>query len=94
MWRELIATAPNQLAFREGESLPVRGSQIRVKSLFGAAKHGTELSLLTGTAVPRGGFDVEHQLFDKNLPNLVQYPLGLGNMCMGEILVLHHPNAV
>ncbi|MEW6751327.1 MAG: zinc-binding alcohol dehydrogenase [Candidatus Latescibacterota bacterium] len=85
MPRELIAPAKEQLAFATYD-LPALGEgQVRVKSLFGAAKHGTEMALYKGYAVPRGGYDAEYRLFEA-ATQMVRYPVGLGNMCVGQVV--------
>lgn len=85
MLKELIAPAKGEIAFREYERLPMRPDQIRVKSLFGAAKHGTEMALYKGYGNLRGGYDKEYQVFNKDL-NLFRYPVALGNICVGEVI--------
>ena len=52
MLRELIAPAQEQVAFREYESQPLQANEIRVKSQFGAAKHGSEMASYKGYAGP------------------------------------------
>ena len=61
MPRALIAPAAEQVAFQECESPPLSEGQVRVKSLYAAAKHGTEMSLFKGYAGPRGRFDSERR---------------------------------
>ena len=85
MPKELIAPAKGQVAFQTYENSPLQAGQVRVRSLFGAAKHGTEMALYKGYAGPRGGFDSEYQLFSQELA-LVRYPVRLGNMCTGEVV--------
>ena len=63
MPRELIAPAQEQVAFREYESQPLQANEIRVKSQFGAAKHGSEMASYKGYAGPRGGYDGEYKIF-------------------------------
>ena len=63
MPRELIAPAQEQVAFREYESQPLQANEIRVKSQFGAAKHGSEMASYKGYASPRGGYDGEYRFF-------------------------------
>ena len=87
MPREFIAPAVEQVAFREYESPALSTGQIRVKSLYAAAKHGTEMSLFKGYANPRGNFDRELRIFD-NQGEGVNYPLGLGNMGIGTVVEL------
>jgi threonine dehydrogenase-like Zn-dependent dehydrogenase len=63
---------------------PLRAGEIRVRSRFGAAKHGTEMALYKGYADPRGRYDADYQLFRSGQPG-VRYPVSLGNMAVGEV---------
>ncbi|MEZ4868387.1 MAG: zinc-binding alcohol dehydrogenase [Caldilineaceae bacterium] len=85
MVRELIAEAEGQLAFRTIETRALQAGEIRVRSCFGAAKHGTEMALYKGYASPRGRYNSEYQLFTPAEPG-VRYPVALGNMCVGEVI--------
>ena len=87
MPRALIAPAAEQVAFQECESPPLSAGQVRVKSLYAAAKHGTEMSMFKGYAGPRGHFDSELRIFDHQGEG-VQYPVPLGNMGVGEVVEL------
>jgi threonine dehydrogenase-like Zn-dependent dehydrogenase len=82
---ELIAPDREQVAFREYENPPLQPDQIRIRSQFGAAKHGTEMALYKGYAAPRGGYDQAYRVFDYQGKG-VQYPVRLGNMCTGEVV--------
>lgn len=85
MVRELIAPAPGQVAWREVPRAPLQPHQIRVRSLYGAAKHGTEMSLFKGTASSRGGYDKTLRLHRPEIPG-VNYPVRLGNIMVGEVI--------
>ena len=87
MPRELIAPAKEVVAFREYEPAPLEPGHVRVRSRFGAAKHGTEMSTFKGYGNARGAFDRELRLF---LPAESQnpFPAPLGNMCVGEVVEL------
>lgn len=87
MPRELIAPAREQVAFREIPSPPLQSGQVRVKSLFGATKHGTEMAMYKGYAGPRGGYDGEYRIFTPER-EMIHYPVALGNMCVGEVVEL------
>ncbi len=87
MPRALIAPAAEQVAFQEYASRPLAQGQVRVKSLYAAAKHGTEMSLFKGYAGPRGRFDSARRIFDYQGEG-VQYPVPLGNMGVGEVVEL------
>lgn len=87
MPRELIAPAREQVEFRQYQTPPLQAGQVRVKSRFGAAKHGTEMALYKGYAGPRGGYDPEYRVFTTERET-VRYPITLGNMCVGEVVEL------
>ena len=90
MPRELIAPTQEQVTFQEYENPSLEAGQVRVKSLFGAAKHGTEMSMYKGYGSPRGRYDAEYRLFSNDGSNegagLANYPVRLGNMCVGEVV--------
>ena len=86
MPRELIAPGREQVAFRDYAREPLASDQIRVRSLFGAAKHGTEMSMYLGYGSPRGAYDKELGIFTPGDGGKPSYPTLLGNMCVGEII--------
>lgn len=86
MPKELIASAQDEVAFRDYDSQPLQSGEIRVESRFGAAKHGTEMALFRGYAGPRGPFNEEYLIFEPEKSNQVNYPFGLGNICIGEVI--------
>ncbi len=85
MPRELVALAKEQAALRDYASLPLNPEQIRVRTRFAAAKHGTEMALFRGYASPRGRYDPDYQLFRAEEAG-VRYPLNLGNACVGDVI--------
>lgn len=85
MPRELIAVGKEQVAFHEYDSPTLQPNQIRVRSRFAAAKHGTEMAVYKGYAAPRGRYDPEYQLF-RAQESGVRYPSALGNMCVGDVI--------
>ena len=85
MLRELVAPAREQLAFSDCPAQPLAPDQVRVSSLFGAAKHGTEMAMYRGYAAPRGGYDGDYRLFTQQT-EMVRYPIRLGNMCVGDVV--------
>ena len=85
MLRELVAPAREQLAFSDCPAQPLAPDQVRVRSLFGAAKHGTEMAMYRGYAAPRGGYDGNYRLFTQQT-EMIRYPIRLGNMCVGDVV--------
>jgi threonine dehydrogenase-like Zn-dependent dehydrogenase len=89
MPKELIATAPKQLAFREYQDPPLKPSQIRIKSQLSAEKHGTMLPIFLGaSSLTNKRYDAESGLF---LPESTgkgwtpTFPMTLGNMTVGTV---------
>jgi threonine dehydrogenase-like Zn-dependent dehydrogenase len=85
MIRELVAPGPNQVAWRTHEPVALEPHQVRVRARFGAAKHGTEMSLFNGTAAARGVWDETLRLHRGGKP-AVNYPVKLGNIVIGEVV--------
>jgi threonine dehydrogenase-like Zn-dependent dehydrogenase len=83
--RELVISGKQQAVFREVERRPLQPHEVRVRSLFGAAKHGTEMAFYKGYAAPRGGYDAEFRVFMGEREG-VHYPFPAGNMCVGEVI--------
>ena len=81
---ELIAPAREEVAFRDYESPRLAPDQVRVRSRFGAAKHGSEMAMFQGYAGHRGNYDGDLHIFTQE-SQMVKYPNGLGNMCVGEV---------
>ena len=74
MPRELIAPGREQVAFRDYAREPLASDQIRVRSLFGAAKHGTEMSMYLGYGSPRGAYDKELGIFTSRRRRQAELP--------------------
>ena len=86
MPRELIAPERERVAFRDYPRQPLAPKQVRVRSEFGAAKHGSEMSLYKGYGSPRGRYDNELGIFIHDSGGTENYPAVLGNMCIGEVI--------
>ena len=86
MPRELIAPTRERVAFRDYEREPLASDQVRVRSRFGAAKHGTEMAFYKGYGNPRGRYDDELRIFTHDSGGMEHYPAVLGNMCIGEVI--------
>ena len=85
MERVFLCTAERQLAFREFEPPALGQHEIRIKSEYGAAKHGTEMSFYKGYGNPRGNFDSQLGVFKHDKP-ANPYPFHLGNMVVGRVV--------
>ena len=87
MLRELVALEPGKPVLREYEDRAPGSDEVRVKVLYGAPKHGTEMQEFMGIdPFLSNRFDNEYQLFledaaAKNKP----FGMKLGNMWVGVI---------
>lgn len=86
MPRELIAPERERAAFRDYPHEPLAPDRIRVRSQFGAAKHGTEMALYKGYGLPRGRYDDALGIFTNDAEEGAAFPALLGNMCVGEVI--------
>ncbi len=85
--RELPCVGVGKLEWRDYEE-PVLGSgQVRVRSQYSAAKHGTELGAYKGYSMPRGDWDATAQMFVKARTDA--YPVAVGNMVVGTVTEKH-----
>lgn len=83
---ELVCVAPRKLEWREYSEVPLSTGQIRIRSEFGATKHGTEMMVYKGVSDERGQFDPQMKLF---CPPTKPEPFrtrALGNMIVGRII--------
>ena len=82
---ELVAIEPRKPALREYTDAPLEPNQVRFKTEFAAAKHGTELGLYREASVgARQRYDGEWQMFFPEEGRNV-FPVGLGNMAVGVV---------
>jgi len=68
MPKELLAFGLEKLTWQEYAEPELSGDQVRIRSEFGAAKHGTELAFLKGYSGARGRYDNDYQLFIPEKP--------------------------
>ena len=59
MPKRCVCTAPGQFEIQDYEEQALEPGQVRIRSEFGAAKHGTEMAMIKGYAGERGRFDRE-----------------------------------
>ena len=86
MPREVKVIAPQQTGIVEYELPPLEEGQVRVRSEFASAKHGTEMAFYKGYPGDRGRFDRELQAFVKtDEPPGPFRSGGTGNMFVGEV---------
>ena len=86
MPRELVATAVRTPALREYEDRPLRAGQVRVRTLYGAPKHGTELHAYRGDSpFADSRWDAEQRLFVRAESPKPSFPISLGNIAVGRV---------
>jgi len=74
---------PQLLTYKEK---PLEQGLVRVKSLFGAPKHGTELTIYKKRPYEDIYYDEEEFIFKKNYTSQSVIGMGLGNMWIGKII--------
>jgi threonine dehydrogenase-like Zn-dependent dehydrogenase len=84
MSKELICPAPGEIAWKNYEEPALPPGYVRIAAQFGAAKHGTEMSLYKGYAGSRGDFDFKTGAIARGTV-AVHYPVSLGNMNVGTV---------
>lgn len=84
---ELVAIKPLTLEFREYQEQPLKEKEVRVKSVFSAAKHGTESGYYRGTgSLIRGSMDKNNIYIPDEKKKETIYPCLMGNMTVGKII--------
>lgn len=87
MPRELVAVDVRKPVIREYTDSPLQRDQIRVRTLFGAPKHGTEMHMYRGdNPFADSYFDYEQRIFRSRTENVENFPMPLGNMAVGEVV--------
>ena len=85
MPRELWAVSPEKMEIREyGMPEPLE-NQVLVRCEYGAAKHGTESSMVKGVSAGRGRRDTELGLFIPHDSEPAHGPTRVGNMYVGTV---------
>ena len=86
MAKELFAPEVGKVAYREVDDPPVGSGQVRVRSEFGAFKHGTELTMFrNSSAFCSRDIDPQLGIFVDNA-EAAWAPCPLGNMIVGRIV--------
>lgn len=86
MLLELRVNEKNSPQLFPYDEKPLRPGCVRVKSLFGAPKHGTELTIFKKNPYEDTYYDEEEFIFKKNQEKQSMTGWGLGNMWVGEII--------
>ncbi len=86
MSRKLACTAPNTLSWVSERDREPGDGEVRIRSIFSAAKHGTDLSFYKGYASARGTFDSDLKVFRRGKKQ--EFFTGpVGNMVVGEVVL-------
>ena len=87
MPRELVALAVRTPGFREYDDEPLGPGEIRVRTRYGAPKHGTELHMYRGDS-PFGDsrWDPVERVFLPGAADQDGFPRPLGNIAVGEVI--------
>lgn len=87
MPRELMALAPRTPVLREYEEEPLQPGDIRVRTRYGAVKHGTELRLYRNDgAMNEPYYDEEQRIFLPQQEPRSLFPIRLGNSALGTVI--------
>ncbi|RMD80898.1 MAG: alcohol dehydrogenase [Lentisphaerae bacterium] len=86
MAQRLQAVAPMKVAWTEIELTSPQADEIRLKSEFSAAKHGTEMAFVSGKAGRRGDYDPQLQihLYETAREDRC-FPWAVGNCVIGRV---------
>jgi len=86
MLKKLLVNNNYEPELFEYEERPLEPDEVRVKTIFGAPKHGTELTDFKARPFEEKYYDEEAHIFKKR--DKIQPPLheGLGNMWVGNII--------
>ena len=86
MLLELIADRPGHAALQPYEEVPLKPHQVRLRSLFSAVKHGTEFrGFRADTPDATARWDRKLRLHIRGEEERGQFPMALGNMCLGVV---------
>src|SRR5512133_2524573 len=87
MPKELVAVAPRTPALRDYEDGPLRPGEIRVRTEFGAPKHGTELhGYRADSPFADSHWDPEWKAFMPGQQGNGLFPQRLGNIAVGRVV--------
>jgi threonine dehydrogenase-like Zn-dependent dehydrogenase len=80
-----VIVRPEEIVWQEEEVGALAAGQLRIRSLYGSAKHGTELADLRGDLCRRGSY--RNGFFDGK-PKEVSFPQRPGNQFVGEVIAV------
>lgn len=85
MPKELIGIGPGNLEWREYDEKPIKATEIRVRCVHAATKHGTEMSDFKGYGNPRGKYDSDLEIFTGRSEGEPAGEYKIGNMFFGLV---------
>jgi len=86
MPKELLCVGPERFEWGQYDEPALSGGQVRVRSEFGAAKHGTEIAIFKGYQKPRGRLDPVTKTFTHEEDTGPFRPFPVGNMTVGPVV--------
>ncbi len=86
MPKQLMGTGTMKVEWREYEERSVGPGEVRVSCTHAVAKHGTEMAFFRGYANPRGSWNSELQLFNRDGGEGSSGTFGVGNMFVGPVV--------
>lgn len=87
MYRGLIADQIDSLKLKEYKERAVNRDEVKVKTIYGSPKHGTEMTMFKGISpFQREYYDEEWNMFLKKEEKRNVFPLDLGNMWVGKVV--------
>ena len=86
MFKKVSVNEQMQPCFLEVEERELAPDEVRIKTLYGSPKHGTELTGLTESPFSKVYYDEDQHIFKKREKPIKEEISGLGNMWVGTIL--------
>lgn len=86
MYRKVTVNESMEPCFMEVEKRVLADDEVRIKSLYGSPKHGTELTGLTESPFSKHYYDQEQHIFKQREKPIQEDIPGLGNMWVGTVV--------
>ncbi len=84
---QLVASPPGSFEWRELAELHPAADEVLVDCRYGAIKHGTEFSMIKGTAAARGPWNAELSLHERSAAREGDSDcIAVGNMVCGQVI--------
>jgi threonine dehydrogenase-like Zn-dependent dehydrogenase len=86
MYKKVTVDKQLNPCFDYVQERPLGDTEVRVRSLFGSPKHGTELTGLTENPFSKHYYDEEQHIFKQRETPIKETIAGLGNMWVGVVV--------